>query len=121
MQRSGPWACGTKLSKRAPRLNDLTFKIFKKKEGGAPRAVGRLLKRGEVVSIVGLKKGGGVVHPCQWEKVIFSQEGGVVRPPTYGPGHMPVAQHIHRNLFFFTLIINLRALDRRIDYNQFYM
>ena len=50
MQRSEPWACGTKFSKRAPRLNDLTFKIFKKKEGGgeggAPRAVGRLLKRG---------------------------------------------------------------------------
>ena len=44
--------------------------------------------------------------------------------PTYGPVHMPVAQHIHLNLFFLnltTLIVNLRALDRRIDCNQLYM
>ena len=47
-------------------------------------------------------------------------------PPTYGPGHMPGAQHIHLNLFFvvlnlITLIVNLRDLGLRIDYNQLYM
>ena len=91
-------------------MRDLTFSKFKKKEGGgrAPRAVDRLLKRlgGRGVSIVGLKKNGS--------------------PPTYGPGHMPGAQHIHLNLSFFvlnliTLIVNLRDLGLRIDYNQLYM
>ena len=85
---------------------------------GITWAVGRLLKKGgggRFYSRVE-KRGGG--------KVIFSQGGGVVRPPTYSPGHMPIAQHIHLNLFFSnltTLIVNLRALDRRIDYNQFHI
>ena len=59
---TGPWACGTKFSKRAPRLNDLTFQNFQKKEGGgggAPRAVGRLLKRGGGRFYSRVEKGGG--------------------------------------------------------------
>ena len=42
-------------------------------------------------------------------------------PPTYGPGHMPGAQHIQLNLIFLnltyliTIIVNLiRALSLRI-------
>ena len=71
MQRSGPWTCGTKFNKRAPRLNDLTFKIFKKKRGvwggggAAPRAVGRLLiggGGGHFYSRVGKKGEGSYTH-----------------------------------------------------------
>ena len=62
--RTGPWACGTKFSKRAPRLNDLTFQNFQKKEGGGGGGTQGCRYtfekgRGEVVSIVGLKKKGG--------------------------------------------------------------
>ena len=66
--RTDPWACGTKFSKRAPRLNDLTFQNLKKKEGGgggSPRAVGRLLKRGgggRFYSRVEKKGGGSYTH-----------------------------------------------------------
>ena len=54
------------------------------------------------VSIVGLKKtgGGGVVqHPRS--------------PPTYGPGHMPCAQHIHLNLFFFLKLDHFYCKSKR--------
>ena len=76
-------------------MRDLTFSKLKKRAGGgqAPRAVDRLLKRlggGGGLSIVGLKKQGGGVYPPR-------------SPPTYGPGDMPGAQHIHLNLFFFFL------------------
>ena len=51
---------------------------------------------------------------------IFSQTGLMkIDPSASLAGHMPVAQHIHLNLFFLnltTLIVNLRALDQRIDY-----
>ena len=81
--------------------------LQKKRRGGTP---GRLLK-----------SGGRPPRPIG-KSNIFPKRG------TYGPGHMPGAQHIQPNLIFLnftyliTIIVNLiRALGLRIDYNELYM
>ena len=71
-------------------MRDLTFsKLKKKKRGGGAGTQGcrqtfEKAGGGGGCSIVGFEKNGG--------------GGGV---STYCPGHMPGAQHIHLNLFFF--------------------